>query len=414
MRILHFADLHIGVETHGRPDPATGLSTRLFDFLAVFDELVEAALAEQVDLVLFAGDAYKSRDPSQTHQREFALRVRRLVDAGIPVYLLVGNHDLPNLRAKANALDIFRTLGVERVYVGDQLGTQIVETASGPVQIVGVPWPSVSQMLGREAARGMTIQEIDRALEATVAAGIAREAAALDPAIPALLTAHIAIADSIVKTASEKLITTGRFPQLRVAQLSPDHFDYVALGHHHPYQVLREHPPVIYAGSLQRVDFGEEADPKGFVILDLDPALPQGERVPFRAVHFREVQARRFVSFDCRLRSDDPTAELLAAFARVDVEDAFVRVRVVLSPEQSARLDERAARAALRAGEVVAFSREIARGTRRRLVTDAPAETLTPLESLGVYLDALETPEARKVVLLEHARGLVDELGMHA
>ena len=127
MRILHFADLHIGVENYGRPDPATGLSTRLLDFLAVFDELVEYALTHEIDLVLFAGDAYKSRDPSQTQQREFARRIARLTGAGIPVFLLVGNHDLPYAMGRATAVDIFTTLDVPLVTVGNRLGTYVVE-----------------------------------------------------------------------------------------------------------------------------------------------------------------------------------------------------------------------------------------------------------------------------------------------
>jgi exonuclease SbcD len=69
MRILHFSDVHIGVENYGRPDPETGLSTRLADFLDTLDEVVDYALENKVDLALFCGDAYKSRDPSQTHQR---------------------------------------------------------------------------------------------------------------------------------------------------------------------------------------------------------------------------------------------------------------------------------------------------------------------------------------------------------
>src|SRR4051794_12570017 len=85
VKIVHFADLHIGVENYSRPDPETGLPSRLLDFLQAFDELVEFSLAENVDLVLFAGDAYKSREPSQTQQREFAKRVQRLASAGIPV-----------------------------------------------------------------------------------------------------------------------------------------------------------------------------------------------------------------------------------------------------------------------------------------------------------------------------------------
>ena len=89
IRILHFADLHLGVENYGRLDPATGLSSRVADFLRAFDTLVEYALTNDVDLVLFAGDAFKTRTPSPTYQREFASRIRRLaVGAGIPTFLL--------------------------------------------------------------------------------------------------------------------------------------------------------------------------------------------------------------------------------------------------------------------------------------------------------------------------------------
>ena len=63
MKILHFSDLHIGVENYGRVDPLTGLSTRLIDFLYSLDQVVEHALTEDVDLVLLAGDAYKGRGP---------------------------------------------------------------------------------------------------------------------------------------------------------------------------------------------------------------------------------------------------------------------------------------------------------------------------------------------------------------
>ena len=84
MRIVHFSDLHIGVENYGRLDPTTGLSTRMGDFLSAFDELVEYSLTNSIDLVVFAGDAFKSREPKQTQQREFAKRVVRLANAGSP------------------------------------------------------------------------------------------------------------------------------------------------------------------------------------------------------------------------------------------------------------------------------------------------------------------------------------------
>ena len=49
MKILHFADLHIGVENYGQPDPQTGLSTRLKDFLYTYDYLVSFAIENKVD-----------------------------------------------------------------------------------------------------------------------------------------------------------------------------------------------------------------------------------------------------------------------------------------------------------------------------------------------------------------------------
>ncbi|RLC60852.1 MAG: exonuclease SbcCD subunit D, partial [Chloroflexi bacterium] len=44
LKILHFADLHLGVESYGHTNPETGLSTRLEDFLKALDQMVDYAL----------------------------------------------------------------------------------------------------------------------------------------------------------------------------------------------------------------------------------------------------------------------------------------------------------------------------------------------------------------------------------
>ncbi|MFN8557226.1 MAG: exonuclease SbcCD subunit D [Dehalococcoidia bacterium] len=397
MKLLHFADLHIGVETHGRPDPTTGWSTRLHDFLGAFDDLVDTAIAEGVDAVLFAGDAYKSRNPDQTHQREFAKRIVRLARADIPVYLLVGNHDVPTMVTRASALEIFSTLDVQKVHIGGRAGLTRIETRAGPLQIVGQPWPSVSQLLRRDEHKNLTLDEVDRLVERAVAEGIAYWAEQLDPALPSVLVAHIAMSDSIVKTASEKMMTVGRFPQLNRSDLCPHAFDYIALGHHHCFQVLHEHPPMVYAGSMQRVDFGEETDPKGFVLVDLDPARPRGERVTAADVRFHELQARRFLTFAVSPREEDPTEETLAQIMRADTADAIVRVLLTLSPAQNKLLDERRLREALARAHVVAsISRTITHGARSRLGSETLPETLTPLDAMSLWLNATNEPQDRR------------------
>ena len=72
LRILHLADIHLGMENYGRVDPVTGLSSRLGDFLRSLDQALDWALDNDVHLVLIAGDIFKNRDPTPTIQREFA------------------------------------------------------------------------------------------------------------------------------------------------------------------------------------------------------------------------------------------------------------------------------------------------------------------------------------------------------
>ncbi|MDA1348908.1 MAG: exonuclease subunit SbcD, partial [Chloroflexi bacterium] len=196
MRILHLADVHIGVENYGRVDPETGLSTRLKDFLQTFDEAVDYAIDNSVDLVLFCGDAYKSRDPSQTHQREFARRVARLASEGIAVFLLVGNHDTPHVIGKATALEIFKTLDVTNVTIGDTVRTYRLETRSGPLQVLAVPWVRRSSFLAGDETRGMNPDQVNEAIQERLARAVRSEAESLDPDIPAILSGHLSVGEA--------------------------------------------------------------------------------------------------------------------------------------------------------------------------------------------------------------------------
>src|SRR2546427_2696033 len=153
MKIVHLADVHIGVENYGRINPNTGLHTRLEDFLNALDEAVEYALTAGADLVVFAGDAFKTRDPSPTQQRAFAQRISRLAAHGIPCVLLVGNHDMANRFGEAHALDIYDTLALPNIHVAARPDLLTLSTPSGPVQVATLPWVSRSGLLAREEVR---------------------------------------------------------------------------------------------------------------------------------------------------------------------------------------------------------------------------------------------------------------------
>ena len=407
MRILHFADLHIGVENYGRIDPDTGLSTRLGDFLQTYDELVDYAIDTGVDLVLFCGDAYKSRDPSQTHQREFARRIARLSSAGIPTFLLIGNHDTPQVIAQATALEIFPTLNVANVHIGDRLITYIVETRDGPLQVVALPWIKRSDYLATNIARGQTHSDINEALQEMITNAIKVHAESLDSSIPAVLAGHVTISQSTL--ASEQSMMLGHDHVLLNSNVALPQFDYVALGHIHRHQVLSQNPHVAYAGSLQRVDFGEERDDKGFCVVEIDKSQPQGSRL--KSFEFVKNSARKFVTIDIKLTAgdEDPTASVIKAIDSHDLNDAIVRLRVTLPAELEALLLESRIRDALRPAHYVAsISKDVVDRIRTR-IQDSNARGLSPKDALRLYFDTRNVPGDRAKVLMQYAEDLISE-----
>lgn len=395
VRLLHFADLHIGVENYGRLDPSTGVNQRVLDFLARLDEVVEYALEHEADLVLFAGDAYKTRDPNPTYQRAFARRIKRLADAGTPVILLVGNHDLPAMPQRASSVDIFHTLAVPNVYVGREEGILRISTRHGPVQVAVVPFPVRQRLLTQEMYRNASVEQLDEALREVVTRNIQAMAQQLDPAIPAVLAAHLSVAGAVY--GSERSVMIGRDTVILRSVLTDPAWDYVALGHIHKHQSLHDgHPPVVYAGSLERIDFGEEADPKGFCWAE----IRRGET----AWRFVEVNARRFVTIRADLRgATDPLAALRDIVAGYDVRDAVVRLILQLRLEQERLLRDADVRALLRDAEFVgSIAREVERKARLRLGVVRPEE-LTPPQLLERYLEAKGVPPERRRDLLAAA-----------
>lgn len=405
VRLLHFADIHIGMENYGGLDPETGVNRRVLDFLERFDELIEYGLGRDVDLVIFAGDAYKQRRPSPTYQRAFAKRVKRLADAGAPVVLLVGNHDLPTMVQKASSVDIFSTLEVPNVTVARTEEVHRIETKRGPVQVATVPYPVRQRLLTRDECRGLMIAELDQALRRTVTENIEALKQGLDPDAPAVLTAHLSVSGATY--GSERSVMVGRDAVVPKSALDDRAWDYVALGHIHKHQSLngQNQPPIVYAGSLERIDFGEENDPKGFCWVELGC----GEAAE-TTWEFVEVDARPFVTVRADVReADDPLQALRREIERHDVEGAVVRLLVKLRADQEPAMRDRDLRELLSdAYAIGSIAPEVERKARVRLGEQIPEE-MTDRKLLATYLELKETPPERIETLLEHAEAIFEQ-----
>ena len=407
IRILHFADIHIGMENYGRIDPSTGINGRILDFLRRLDELIQYAEEHDADLALFAGDAFKTRSPNPTYVREFGRRIQRLANI-CPVVLVPGNHDLPTMVQKASTVEVFHTLEVPNVIVGRQDELHTIETQRGEIQIATVPYPIRQRLLTREQTQGKSIHEVDELLQAeveTVINGLAQQAAAR-PEIPSILLGHLTVAEA--EYSSERNVMLGRDVAVLKSTLANPIWDYVALGHIHRHQNLTEGetgaPPVVYSGSLERIDFGEEEDRKGFCWLEVARGMTTWSFVP--------LAARSFVTVRVDVRtSDDPTGDVIAAIEAQELADTVVRVLIQTTVAGAAELRDREIEKALAdAYFVAAIHKDVERMARSRLGTDSP-ETLSPQQLLERYLIAKETPKERRVILLQHAEAIMGPEG---
>lgn len=405
IRVLHFADIHIGMENYGRSDPKTGLSSRVVDFLQRMDEMIDYASENDVDLTIFAGDAFKTRAPNPTFQREFAWRVRDLIQLA-PLVMLVGNHDLSPTVLKASSIEIYDTLAVPNVWVADNYETRVVETKRGAVVVGAAPYPIRSRILEESETSGLTIADIDLQVQKRLTQLIetlAEEADQYD--LPRILTGHFTVSGAL--EGSERGIMLGRDVPVLPSVVADPRWDYVALGHIHKFQNLTANrdgaPPVVYSGSMERIDFGEEGDTKGFCWAEIERGKTNWRFVP--------LKARPFITLNADLReSEDPTQETVDLIDEHHLEGAVVRLILQLTNETEARLNEGIVRDALRQAGVsyiAAVRKEVEQPARARL--GGNPEGLTDMELLERYLISLQLAPERQEKLMGEAEAIFEQ-----
>jgi exonuclease SbcD len=322
----------------------------------------------------------------------FAARIRRLTEAKIPTVLLTGNHDLPSIAARATAIDIYKALGIPNIFIARTIGLLRIETRSGPLQIVTLPWIPRNLVMTAEEFRGLQADEQLLRFAELIATAISETVADLDPEIPSVLLGHVSVEGA--RLGSEQSIMLGAEVVLTPDEIAVDSFAYVALGHIHRYQRLGAKPPVVYAGSIERVDFGEARESKGFVLVNIDRS---NERKWTANWSFQPLPTRPFVSLEIEPTSDDPMEEIHALIDRrhLDIEAAIVRMNVKVSSEREdqIRVDEiRRWLMAAGASWVARVTRDVDTQSRPR-VDIREEEALIPEKMLESWLELRDVPE---------------------
>jgi DNA repair protein SbcD/Mre11 len=392
MKILHLSDIHMGGGfAHGKIDPATGYNTRFQDFVKSLSRSIDRAIAEPVDLVLFGGDAFPDATPAPYIQQAFAREFYRLVAANIPLVLLVGNHDRHAQGQGGASLSIYRSLGVPGTIVGDTIDTHVIETRSGQIQIITLPWIDRSTLLTRDIAESLSILEVNQLLLDKLQPRLEGEIRKLDPALPTIVLAHL-MADNATLGA-EKMLAVGRGFTIPLSFLTRDCFDYVALGHVHRHQNLNptNNPAVVYPGSIERVDFSEEKEEKGFVMVTID-SIDQTKQPASKNFETTwefcplPVRAFRTIKVDVAT-SEQPQADIEKAISKVDIHDVVVRLIYQLSPDRVELVNTAALHQALSSAHHYTIQAELISQLSRPRLPELGCSVGDPMVALSTYLE---------------------------
>lgn len=399
--IIHTADVHFGVENYGKIDGKTGIHTRLLDFKNCLEFCIDRAIQDNVDLFILSGDAYKTAYPTPTQQKLLAQLLFKLHQHKIPVAITIGNHDHPLSFGKANALDMFGYLPIDGFYVFSKPEAIIIQTKNGPIQIVGIPWPTRNALVAHESHRLKDPKAVAAYLAEKVGMVIQSLAKDLDPKIPAILAGHLTVSSGIF-SGSEKCAIFGSDPVLLPSQLAIKPFDYVALGHLHRYQNLNPngYPPIVYSGSIERVDFGERKEEKGFCKVSID-VTSEGKICSYE---FIKTPSRPMIQIDIVLVAEqNQTEQMLEKINTYDLTDAIVKITYQLPDGKPDNIDlfaiQRVCSKAMYVVGIIPIHKNLTtREQRTKLSVDMDLPSL-----LNNYFDTKKECVERKAILLEKA-----------
>jgi DNA repair protein SbcD/Mre11 len=393
MKILHFADAHIDMANYGRHDPQTGLPLRVLDFLKSLDTIIDAAISEKVDMVIFAGDAYKDRSPAPTFQREWGKRIIRLSQAKIPTLLLVGNHDLSPAMGRAHAIQEFDTLQIPYIRVlqkpeflssGDLWGL--------PVQVIAMPWVSRSGLMASIETSALDVKTLFESIETRIAGLVEEWMNEADSSLPLIMTAHASVEGAMF--GAERMVMLGSDLVLPTYLVKDPRLDYVAMGHIHKPQDVNEgnHPPVIYPGSIERIDFGEAMDDKFYIIAEVTRGATQ--------VDWRKIDGTRsFIERHVVIRStENVTNELIRALPSLEkMTEAIIKLTVEYPREMDVLIDESVLRKYCECAFEFHLAKRPKSEARVRIPEGQAVSSLSPLELLNQYFESAKIKDAEEL-----------------
>jgi exonuclease SbcD len=404
VRVIHTADLHLGTTTYGTEDPSTGLNRRIQDFFAAFDQCVDYAINKKADALFLCGDTFKDISPSSTLLKMFASRIHRLTSEKIRVLMLLGNHDSPKTVGRAAPLEVFDELKLPGVHIFSKPDIHDITSRDGvKFRVFALPYRHpihIAAKIDKTKARKVELNtnELLVAFQAEIKRNIEiftktrKEGAQIG-----ILAAHLLVEGA--RRGAESVYIVGAEFVVPLRMLLSEAFDFIALGHVHSHQTLASKVPTVYAGSLERIDFSETDENKGFVDITYEDGALEWNFIP--------VETRPMIKLevDCT-KAEDITKLVTGRIEKTPVKDAIVKLVLKIKPETHIDLDIIHEKLALSFWHQINFEKIDVRPVQ----AVNSWQSLNPHETLAHYLKASKLSEEDKIFVGKLGDEIVDEV----
>ncbi len=270
IQIVHCADIHLD-RSFSIPSLSRALE-RKEDINRNFSEIVNFALSNKPDLFLMSGDVFDRVFPSNLARAFLTSRIRELSDAGISVFTIGGNHDVPKIPTQTSlAIDVLHSAGLATVFSQTRaMQKKVVQIHGESVCISGKSFNT--QNINENPLRDYKVPLEGRYNILLIHGSLS--GMNVMPSIPEYANQNGFGADDVI-----------------------DGLDYLALGHYHNFfQRIHKGCQIVNPGSIEKLTWGEMADTKGFIWVELNNSESK--------IEFHKLQTRPMESVDLELSKD--------------------------------------------------------------------------------------------------------------
>ena len=295
MRILHTADWHL-TEKLGSVDRRPDLLARLQEVAAYLDE-------HKVDVMVVAGDMFSQctrMDDLEKAMTDINGTFKPFLLNGGTMVSISGNHDSEHFFAMLRAaFDLVAPIDpaqggpkpAGRLYIAAHPTVlELADRAGQSVQFVLIPYPTARRYLRDGQTHYRSLEDKHRLLHDSLVNRLADiKQRHVKQHLHSVLVSHIHVRGSQINTPYH--LSESDTVVFEPSEI-PAGWSYVAYGHIHKPQPLLNAPYIRYAGSIERLNYGERDDMKSVVMVEIGPRGCQEDPVclPLKSTPFHRIE----------------------------------------------------------------------------------------------------------------------------